>query len=86
MHAGVAVRVENYINETYPGQGLLPDLGPDNQPGIRLRTLLSNEGGIRYAADYLRWYADLRKGTTSSHVSDLTDTDMMILDLYRRKP
>lgn len=79
MHAGVAVRVEDYINQNYPGQGLLPDLGSDNQRGIRLRTLLSDEGGIRYAAAYLRWYADLRKGTASAHTSDLTNIDMIII-------
>jgi len=79
MHAGVAVRVEEYINSTYPGQGLMPDLGQDHIPGTRLRTLLTDEGGIRYAAGYLRQYADLRKGTTSTHTSDLTDTDMIII-------
>ena len=79
MHAGVAVRVEEYINSTYPGQDLMPDLGLDNHPGVRLRTLLTDEGGIRYAAGYLRWYADLRKGTTTDHTNDLSDTDMIII-------
>ena len=79
MHAGVAVRVEEYINSTYPGQDLMPDLGLDNHPGVRLRTLLTDEGGIQYAAAYLRWYADLRKGTTTDHTNDLSDTDMIII-------
>ena len=79
MHAGVAVRVEDYINSTYPNQSLMPDLGVENQRGVRLRTLLSDSGGIRYAAGYLRWYADLRKGTTQNHTKDLSDTDMIII-------
>lgn len=57
----------------------MPDLGPENQEGVRLRTLLSDEGSIRYAAAYLRQWADVRKGSTSSHISDLTDTDMIII-------
>lgn len=79
MHAGVAVRTEEYFNQTYPGQNFLPDLGPDNQEGIRLRWLLSDEGSIRYAAAYLRQYADYRKGITSDHTNDLSDTDMIII-------
>ncbi len=79
MHAGPAVRTEEYINRTYPNQGLMPDLGLDNHPGVRLRTLLTDEGGIRYAAAYLRWYADLRKGTKIDHTTDLSDTDMIII-------
>jgi RHS repeat-associated protein len=79
MHAGAAVRTEEYINSTYPGQDLMPSLGIDNHPGVRLRTLLTDEGGIRYAAAYLRWYADLRKGTTTDHTNDLSDTDMIII-------
>lgn len=79
MHAGVAVRTEEYINNTYPGQNLMPDLGLDNHPGVRLRTLLTDEGGIRYAAGYLRQYANWRKGTTTDHTHDLSDTDMIII-------
>jgi RHS repeat-associated protein len=79
IHAGPAVRTENYINETYPDQDLLPDLGPENREGVRLRTLLSDEGSIRYTAAYLRWWADVRTGSTSDHTTDLTDTDMIII-------
>jgi len=84
MHAGPAVRTEEYINSIYPGQGLMPDLGLENHPGVRLRTLLTDEGGIRYAAGYLRQYADLRKGTTTDHTHDLSDTDMIVIyTVYR---
>jgi len=84
IHAGPAVRTENYIDETYPDQDLLPDLGTENQEGVRLRTLLSDEGSIRYAAAYLRWWADVRTGSTSDHTTDLTDTDMIIIyTVYR---
>jgi len=84
MHAGAAVRTEEYINSIYPDQGLMPDLGLDNHPGVRLQTLLTDEGGIRYAAGYLRQYADLRKGTTKDHTNDLSDIDMIIIyTVYR---
>nr|NIW46903.1 hypothetical protein [Gammaproteobacteria bacterium]NIW99740.1 hypothetical protein [Phycisphaerae bacterium] len=84
IHAGPAIRVENYINETYPGQNLLPDLGFQNQKAVRLRTLLSDEGSIRYAAAYLRQWADVRTGSTSGHTTDLTDNDMIIIyTVYR---
>ncbi|MCZ7666542.1 MAG: hypothetical protein M5U34_04585 [Chloroflexi bacterium] len=79
MHAGPAVRTENYFNRNYPRQGFLPDLGGGNQKSVRLRTLLSDEGGIRYAAAYLRWWADIRTGKQSEHLMDLNDNDMIII-------
>lgn len=80
MHAGVAVRTEEYYATNYPGSNLLPDLGTSNQAGVRLRTLLSDEGSIRYAAAYLRQYTDYRKNWSNHwYFSDLTDTDMVII-------
>jgi hypothetical protein len=79
MHAGAAVRTEAYFQENYPGQAFLPDLGLDNQKGVRLRWLLSDEGSIRYAAAYLRWWTDIRTGVKSTHTDDLTDVDMIVI-------
>lgn len=45
----------------------------------RMATLLSDEGGIAYAAARLRQLADVRKGTTTSHINDLSRTDMLII-------
>jgi RHS repeat-associated protein len=81
IHVGTAKMLERYFSGEYPDSRVL-EAPPDAY--ARMGLLLSDPVNIRYAAAYLRYLADYRKGIGGRprkipHATDLTDTDMQII-------
>jgi len=76
FHVGTAKTVEQYYADEYPDWRVL-EKPPDVY--LRMTILLSERGSIHYAAAYLRYWADLRKGNKAPHRADLSDIDMQLI-------
>jgi RHS repeat-associated protein len=81
FHIGTAKMVERYFAQEYPDWRIL-EAPPDVY--ARMGLLLSDPVNIHYAAAYLRYLANYRKGTGGRpsklpHVGDLSDVDMQII-------